>query len=253
MYGGYTEELVEDLNTKYSDKRENPEGGFVYNYESGNKVSQHVNLMLSVALQKMIDKTEAIFLLNTDNSIEIANEDNINLTYSPWIYSEIICTQIVRNKPLIAYRDYMSRYQPIDESTMEYRKKFMNLVTVSYDVSLKHLKSLSAKNILDWKARYDAAKSKEYPLDNLYEFMYPNELRKAKSAFVKVNPKDIKMIKEICFGKNQDNESIINEKSGFVLEQGEYACACDYDKQGCCPFCLVEECFWWKSNRTIYD
>lgn len=95
---GYTSDLLKNINDKYSNKRRDSDGGYLYNYDQCNQASQHVNMMLSVALQKMIDKVECVILLNTNNSVTVfeENENCINSTYSPWIYSEIICTQIVR-------------------------------------------------------------------------------------------------------------------------------------------------------------
>lgn len=195
-----------------------------------------------------------MFLLNTDNSIKIANGNNIDLTYSPWIYSEIICTQIVRNKPLIAYRNYENLYQPVNESTKEYRMAFMSSLTVSYSVSLKHLKSLIAKDIFEWKDRNDAAISEKYPLDSLYECMYPTELEKAKSAFRKVNPRDIKRVKAFYSGNYQDSEMLINEKLDFMFEsnneQQKFCCSCySEQRECCCPMYLEEECpYYWENN-----
>lgn len=59
--------------------------------------------MLMNALMKMIDKSECVFFLNTDNSIIKIKEEidkNIEKTYSPWIYSEINAINLIRRKPL---------------------------------------------------------------------------------------------------------------------------------------------------------
>lgn len=255
---GYAEELLEKLNDKYSNKRINPMGGALYDHESCNKVSQHVNIMLSVALQKMIDKAEAIFLLNTDKSIKIANGYSLNSTYSPWIYSEIICTQIVRNKPLIIYRNYKNLYKPVNESTAEYRMAFMSALTVSYSVSLKHLKKLTVTDVIEWKNKNSTA-FYEYPLDCLYNSVYPGEVEKAKSAFSKVNPIDIERVKSFYTGNYQNSEMLINEKLDFMLElnkeQQKCSCSC-YCKQGecCCPIYFEEECpCQWENKKSIYD
>ena len=78
---GYSDKLLEKMNTKYSNKRDDGNGGYLYSHKSCNKVSAHVNMMLSVALQKMIDKVEAVILLNTDNSIEVSSGKVMNSTY----------------------------------------------------------------------------------------------------------------------------------------------------------------------------
>jgi hypothetical protein len=235
---GYAEELAKEFNEVYSKKRMLSDE-VCYDYDSGNKVSQHVNIMLSVVLQKMIDKTEAIFLLNTDKSINIANDSNIDLTYSPWIYSEIICTHIVRKKPLIVYRNYEGLYKPVYESVIEYTMVLMSSLTVSYNVALKHLKSIVAKDVFEWRDRYSVTTSKKYPLDRLYE-----ELEKAKSTFIRVKSSDIESIKNICSGNFQDAEMLLDEKLDFLLEssneQRNFCSDCYCERRGyCCCYNLT--------------
>lgn len=101
---GYIDKLLEKINDKFSDKKPKPDGGALYNHEKCNTASKHVNIMLCMALQKMIDKVEAVFVVNTPNSISGYEEVYKDSTFSPWIYSEIVCTQIVRNKDLLEYR-----------------------------------------------------------------------------------------------------------------------------------------------------
>lgn len=100
---GYIDKLLRIINDKYSDKQNN-DGGVVYNHEKCNKASAHVNMMLNIALQKMIDNTEAVLLINTPNSVQKYSQVYNTSTFSPWIYSEIICTEIVRKKNLSHYR-----------------------------------------------------------------------------------------------------------------------------------------------------
>lgn len=108
---GHSKDLLKKMNDKLSDK-ELFEYGCLYDYESCNQVSEHVNAMLSIALQKMIDRVETVILLNTNQSVQVHNDNNMSKTYSPWIYSEMICTQLVRKKPLLAYREYTSNDIP---------------------------------------------------------------------------------------------------------------------------------------------
>lgn len=55
--------------------------------------------MLNIALQNMIDNTEVVFLINTSNSID--KYDGQASTFSPWIYSEIITTTLIRKKSFL--------------------------------------------------------------------------------------------------------------------------------------------------------
>lgn len=117
---GYSQKLLEDINSDFCNKKKDENYGFTYDHNACNNASQHVNIMLSVALQKMIDRVECVILLNTDNSIEVFDDINktMNITYSPWIYSEIVCTQIVRKKPLLYYRKYAEFFHANESVTL---------------------------------------------------------------------------------------------------------------------------------------
>lgn len=189
---GYANNLIRKMNRRLSNERSDGQGGFLYDYDSCNEVSQHVNTMLSIALQKMINKTETVMLLNTDSSIPIHNEKKMNETYSPWIYTELVCTQIVQLKPLIAYRNYS------ELSHMDERKKVIfegswdiNKSIISYKVSLEHLIRLNQVDLQTWKENYDERKLQNadywfdinYPLDVLYGVKCPQDLMEARKSW----------------------------------------------------------------------
>lgn len=182
---GYSDELLGTMNDKLSNKRRDRDGGILYDHNRCNLVSQHVNTMLSIALQKMIDKTESVMLLNTEHSIPVHNGNEMSETYSPWIYTEIICTEIVRKKELKEYRDagYIRHGEqiPINESTgLEF--------PISYDVSLDHLVKLSAEDLDWWEDKYNSIENYDkYPLDILYFDICRNEFAKGRKSVSKNN------------------------------------------------------------------
>ncbi|MDE6990058.1 MAG: toll/interleukin-1 receptor domain-containing protein [Lachnospiraceae bacterium] len=156
---GYSDDLLDEMNDRLSGKRPDKDGdGYLYRLESCNQVSAHVNAMLSIALQKMIDKVEAVFVLNTEHSVTVHDGEKMNRTYSPWIYSEIVCTELIRQKPLSVYRDASDIML---EHVMEEKK-----LSVSYMVSLAHLKKITAGCLSDWKDVYNE-NWYEYPLEKL--------------------------------------------------------------------------------------
>lgn len=163
---GYSDKLLENINAKYSDKQVKTEGGYIYNYEKCNTASKHVNTMLTIALYKMIDKTEVTFLLNTDNVISKYADVYQQATYSPWIYSEIICTEIVRKKPISQYRD-----KECLQHVFERKESENDGFAAAYEVSLEHLNELDLQCLFEWKKLYGEYKVK-YPLDRLYKLTY---------------------------------------------------------------------------------
>lgn len=169
----YSDNLLENINSEFSNKRNNPNGGYLYDHEKCNVASKHVNIMLSIALQKMIDKTEVTILLNTKNSISNYGDVYQDATYSPWIYSEIVCTQIVRKKTLSEYRKNMWK-SIFEHAEMRGDSKEYNAI---YEVSLDHLSSLNEEILLQWEECYEERKI-QYPLDYLYKISNPDAMKK---------------------------------------------------------------------------
>ena len=148
---GYGDNLIKELYDEYG----------ADNIKEYNQITSHVHMMLSTALTRMIDKCEAIFFLNTPNSINA--DDIIDKTYSPWIYHEIAVTQMIRKRKL--RKDNNGELKPIQEN-----------VNLKYKVSLEHLYSLDKKNLIKWRKEKEeggfyASNNCKYrhSLDCLYE------------------------------------------------------------------------------------
>ncbi|MEI2988498.1 MAG: hypothetical protein V8T22_05435 [Oscillospiraceae bacterium] len=171
---GYVDELLTLFNKEYSQHWFSKEVGLIYSLEDCNRASQHANIMLLMALQNMIDKVESVFLLNTHRSIDVFEGNRMNRTYSPWIYSEIVCTQLIRKRPLINYR---GKQNIIAESFA--KSELSNNLQIQYDVSLEHLKSLDEDKLNLWNKKY---KNGNYTkaLDALYEFTYKKQLKETR-------------------------------------------------------------------------
>lgn len=210
---GYSGELLEIMNDKLSNKKRAGEGGYLYDYQSCNQVSQHVNMMLSIALQKMIDKTEAVILLNTENSMRVCTDDHMEKTYSPWIYSEIACTQIVRKKPLLAYRDYKPKTHR--ENVLLESMRFVMHLAISYTVSLDHLIYLDTDDLQKWKKRYLQG-NYMYALDALYEFWCREDLRNTEELFNVLDECELRMLKRAYSVENMNLETQRSAEEVFM-------------------------------------
>ncbi len=203
----YQDELLEELNSRYSNKRPNGSNGYLYNHASCCKVSEHVNTMLTAALHKMIDKVECVLLLNTDNSICVHDNEDIDSTYSPWIYSEIMCTQIVRKKSLICYRDY-NELMHVDEST---NMTGRDALVVSYNVSLQHLVLISISDLVEWYDNYsNSIIDNDYPLDCLYYSTHKSDVDNTKKLYRLINRDKIKKIQRYYEGEVEDLSDILD-------------------------------------------
>lgn len=113
-----------------------------YNYQKRNYSTSHIHMMLSVALTQMIDNTECLFFLNTPNSI--TPNTVINQTESPWIYSEIAMSRLIRKKELKEYRDM---------AVTESQKAFAGggTLNVRYDLPTEHLTEIDANILETWE------------------------------------------------------------------------------------------------------
>ncbi len=170
---GYSGKLLEKLNDTYSNRRTDDGGVVLYNHNRAIQASEHVNMMLSVALQRMIDKSEAIFLLNTHNSVSKFDDLSkcVNKTYSPWIYSELVCSEIVRRKSLLEYRDIKNIKLKYAQESVQNRD-----FKSTYDISLKHLNKISSDKLKAWYNTYRSIKYR-YPLDILYKWLNIEDVR----------------------------------------------------------------------------
>ena len=114
--------------------------------------------MLSNALNKMIDRTECVIFLESENSLNIKNDIEVG-TSSAWIYSELITTSIIS-------RRIPERLTKDNVEIRESFSKVFNSLSGVYRVSLEHLIPLSA-NELSCIAKADLRGEKQY-LDRLY-------------------------------------------------------------------------------------
>ena len=206
---GWSDKILEKLNDKYSHKKEISNGGFLYDYKCGCRVSQHVNVMLSVALLKMIDNVESVIFLNTDHSVSVFDEDQISSTYSPWIYTEIICTKYVQKKPLIVYRNYLTlKHNYYFEQIFSENIQQKNDIKISYMLPLTHLKKLDEQLLKIWENEYNQSIKTEYAMDILYKKFYPKELKLTHYIIERCSDNEIKRIKNFYNGSQKDETEI---------------------------------------------
>lgn len=154
---GYSEQLQKNLDRAFCYREETD----TYSYSKRNITTSHVHMMLSMALLKMIDKTECMFFLNTQQSITIT--ESVSQTNSPWIYSEILFSQLVRKRDLKDYRENSIMKFALEEA--------YKVPDITYNVNLRHLVELKRPNFTSWQTNYVKSKGKKHPLDVLYEMV----------------------------------------------------------------------------------
>lgn len=103
----------------------------------------------------MIDSTECVIFLDTPNSLKM-DENSLSQTESPWIYSELLTTKMIRQ--LVPKRKSAQPFR-FDDSSVHSNLK------VTYDLDLSHLYNLSINNFL---TAIEAGKSGTAILDTIY-------------------------------------------------------------------------------------
>lgn len=153
---GYSTDLLKQIDEDYC---LNP-GKKTYNYTKRNYSNSHVNLMLSIALNRMIDNCECIFFLNSPSSI--SSSDVVSRTKSPWIFSEIAMTQIVRKKTPDRLKPKIRLFAKSGQLNENERKT----LTIEYDLELSHLTEFTYTDLKKW-LQMDSRFAID-ALDNLY-------------------------------------------------------------------------------------
>lgn len=157
---GYANELLKKIDNKYCLHT----NGENYDYDKRNYSTAHVHLMLSTALNKMIDNSECLFFLNSPNSISTSTEIT-NRTNSPWIFSEIATSKIIRKETPQRLQRETKLFSAKDLVIMNESAQIR--LSVDYDLELSHLTELNTNDLLRWKDT--KVNSPENALDNLYK------------------------------------------------------------------------------------
>lgn len=160
---GYSDRLLKVIDNKHCRN----ESGDTYNYDQRNRSTSHVHMMLSTALADMIDQCECIIFVNTPNSFKPADYFSDNgETESPWIYSEIAMSRMLRQKSPEEHRP-QSAMDSVNAS-LEHLREAKEL-RISYPADLLHLTPLSISDLIVWNNLERRKMRKACALDSLYD------------------------------------------------------------------------------------
>lgn len=127
---------LDDINCKNADG--------TYDYAKRNLSTSHVHAMLTSAIIQIMDSSEVVIFINTDNSVPILRDTlsrTKEYTFSPWIYEEILLTNYLRERNWSEYRKI-----PLNEK-FDYSKKELDII---YELPTENLIPLNWTNILEW-------------------------------------------------------------------------------------------------------
>lgn len=153
---GSAHEILQAIDKKYCRRP----GETTYNYDERNRSTAHVHMMLSTALQQMIDETDTIFFLNTNHSISLEHSIAGNeKTLSPWIHMELGFSSMVRRRPRKIFTKAMNE-RMLDSVGNE-------SLQIVHDAPTSHLTNISWSNYTQWYGYASEAKGQR-AIDNLY-------------------------------------------------------------------------------------
>ena len=168
---GSADKLLNMLDKKYCWQ---PESG-TYNYSKRNLTTSHIHAMLSSAIYSVMDKAEVVLFLNTSNSvpnIENVMKEDTKYTLSPWIYQELLATQLLR---ITNWTEYRMR-EILEHSQFSHESSEMK---IAYKIPINNLAKLDSSILSQWKNNYEDrynqpygnlfSKIPDHPLNYLYD------------------------------------------------------------------------------------
>ncbi|MCF5167558.1 hypothetical protein GIW45_26910 [Pseudomonas congelans] len=149
-------DLLKAIDNKYCRR----EGQTIYDYDDRNRSTAHVHMILTTALQRMIDQTHTIIFMNTEQSISLKHSVNEEQkTLSPWIHMELSFSTLVRRR---------SRYKMVTESKRAMDKVASNeQLNVAHDAPTGHLSYISESDFRRWMLQASSLKGSN-AIDLLY-------------------------------------------------------------------------------------
>ncbi len=139
-FWGYSNDLLKSIDEEYCKNYDDN----LYSYEKRNCSTSHIHMMLSTALQRMIDKTECLIFLNTDNSITSVPDEIKKTTLSPWIFMELETSKIARTIKRREIKYYEEKSLNVTFSLNESKQLLME-----YNVDVDHLFPLNPRVLLN--------------------------------------------------------------------------------------------------------
>lgn len=157
----HADDLQREIDDKYCKNTNNDN----YNYTRRNYATSHVHMMLNTALSKMIDRCECLFFLKTPESTVSSIINDVEKTSSPWIYSELSMSRLIRKK--------IPKRLDKTELVKSYSAGGMinEQLRIEYQIELDHLTTLSAIDLSLWHLKGNQLwrDKDEHVLDTLYD------------------------------------------------------------------------------------
>ncbi|HID5225101.1 TPA: hypothetical protein ACXEMW_003710 [Proteus mirabilis] len=178
---GHINHAIKILNDKYSKIREEGDS-ITYSHKKANIISSNIYAMLTIALINTMDNSDSLILLESENSVggdKYDVEKILDRTYeteSPWIYSEVNFSRLLKPKKharpdLLAYdgSEAFVAHEKRGQISLEEQASFV------YEADLEHMLSVPECNLLKIKD-IKATGHTIVNLDNIYTLFEARQL-----------------------------------------------------------------------------
>lgn len=165
QYWQYADDLLNIIDKQYAWQEESR----TYNYYIRNFTTSNIHIMLSMALMKMMNKTETVIFIDSDNSVTYKKEDG-QVTPSPWIYEEI---NFAKNLEIKLPERWLKKIKPEAEHVLlSEQREFSNLQepNIYYCIDTSNFYELTGTFLNRIHKRNDAAMD-EFHNANLRRFL----------------------------------------------------------------------------------
>ncbi len=155
----YCDELLKEIDKKYCYNEDKE----TFSYISRNHSTSHVHLMLNTALMEMMDYCECLFFLNTPDSINLKMGIE-NRTLSPWIFSEISMSRLIKEKDPIRTANESALFEAYSVTASTKPS-----LEISYATDISHLFQMNEEVFYQWITNCnDIGYKSKSALDYLY-------------------------------------------------------------------------------------
>ena len=147
IYWGFADNLLKEIDNKYAYDNSSQ----TYSYETRNKTTSNVYLMLNAALIDVIDKSECLIFFNSENSIYQGGDssklyNSESYSTSPWLMSELNFSSKARK----VYPERISSTSRKIQFNDSLSKSASNSIEIKYNLPMEHLNDLSESKFLEW-------------------------------------------------------------------------------------------------------
>ncbi len=164
---GYADDLLREIDNKYCQNDDKQ----TYSYKLRNISTSYVHMILNTALAKMIHQTECLIFVNTENSTIKENITDESKTLSPWIYSELALSKIIKPQ---GYNISNLKHSFILNESEERQ------IPIALPAEIEHLEILTTQHLTDWASAIEILKQNGWELTGsdslmlLYRDLYEN-------------------------------------------------------------------------------